>query len=261
VVHSAAGMSSGGGSASSMASVCAIHGVSSNGVNPTLNDYNLFTRKVIAMNSRYAKYIASGVLVFALAFAVNNFIGRDKNRGDSNFLMAGRAKDMQSLIADYSQLAVIGTFTSINQKGFYTQYDNNGAFVKVERPSVNAPGALPFTDYTFTIQRLVKGKSLVEENQSITIRLIGIYGDRNNTLEESPLPNLGDRELIFLAKNPDGTYGSRLGAWGRFIIDKDIISSVNKDTRIFESQGENEQVKTSAFLSEMQKVVDETSTK
>jgi hypothetical protein len=81
----------------------------------------------------------------------------------------------------------------------------------------------PITDYKVSVQTTLKGDSIYP-GSSLTLRELGHQSaDETVSLSGSlGMSELGDRMLLLLGQNPDGTYGLHFGPFSQIDIDGDV---------------------------------------
>lgn len=162
---------------------------------------------------------------------------------ETTSLMVPPPTQLQDLV-NHADLIIIGTITTITQEGYFQGYDENGNFKPAahfaysEEAPVNPN--IPFVDYAINVEQVILNDGTIKINQPVIVRATGI--NVNNEKQNKPqneLASLGERRLFFLSQNPDGeTYGPYYGAFGRLIIDGDIVtfSDINQTPVVFTNE-------------------------
>jgi hypothetical protein len=101
-----------------------------------------------------------------------------------------------------------------------------GSFDKVIDSDTLPNTKLPFTDFAFVPEKILKGSF---SGSYILVHQLGgnVAGQGIVDMKEDPLYSIGEKSLLFLKKGQDGKYYA-LGAYqGRFPIQNNKISSAN----------------------------------
>lgn len=173
-----------------------------------------------------------------------------QTHGESNFLMPGRPTDFDQLVTQ-ADVVIVGYIESIQQQGYLGGYQPDGSVIISQKNTADQPGGMPFTDYRVIVERRFKPNNALIESQPITLRLPGFEQPFDSPNPEHPLPQIGDRNVLFLSQNPDRqTYGVRSGLWGRLFVHRPYVTAAHGDQRIFETQRE-ETINTTDFIEKL----------
>ena len=116
---------------------------------------------------------------------------------------------------------VVAEVTSVigsDERNSYNEQDN----IRNIKEGDLVSSALPVTDYNLTIERVILGQD-IEASRSITLRVLGEADHVSPYPSLIPMPQVNDRRLYGLSRNPDGTYGT-YGWWSVFLIDGDRVT-------------------------------------
>lgn len=87
---------------------------------------------------------------------------------------------------------------------------------------------IDFTEYNATVEQPIANSTI---NQNIILYMTGVNNStRHFEVKDDPLPNKGDKFLIFAKKNSDGTYSILGGPQGRLSYKDGKINSLNHIT-------------------------------
>ena len=127
-----------------------------------------------------------------------------------------------------SDIIVIETVNSVVKGGTlksYNEADNTRVDEWVEETDAPATPYVPHVDYLIAVETTIKDDGTIASGNYVVLRMVG----RQNSARASDhprlmaLPDIGDRRLFTLSRNPDGTYGL-WGWWSHFVIDGDTVT-------------------------------------
>ena len=116
---------------------------------------------------------------------------------------------------------VVARVTSVIGSGELNSYNEQDNVRNIKKGDP-VSSALPVTDYNLTIERVILGQD-IEASGSITLRVLGEADHVSPYPSLIPMPQVNDRRLYGLSRNPDGTYGT-YGWWSVFLIDGDRVT-------------------------------------
>lgn len=152
--------------------------------------------------------ILIGAIVFSVT-AINMFHENSESKATQVFLSGSTANVYNSAQELYNgaDIVAIGTFDSVS---------NTGVLSKT---------VIPFTDFSFIPEKVLKGS--IDGNNILVHQIGGVTEQGIVDLDEDPLYSVGEKALLFLKKGADGKCFT-VGAYqGRFPIKDNLISSVN----------------------------------
>jgi hypothetical protein len=90
--------------------------------------------------------------------------------------------------------------------------------------------SIPFTDFTFTIQRVVYDPHQLATRNSLLIHQTGgtVNGQRVS-LHDDPLFAVGEHDIVFLHQYSPGHYFVEGGPSGRFFVRNGLVSAINDE--------------------------------
>ena len=117
--------------------------------------------------------------------------------------MIPRPRTVEELVAG-ADVIIMGTIDSVLEERIMGGYGDEG------RALPAGEGGLPYTDYAVNIESLLKVDDRVSAETGLVLRMFGHLSNKNAAiaLNSFTLPTPGDRLLLALGRNPDGTYGS-----------------------------------------------------
>lgn len=157
-----------------------------------------------------------------------------------------------------SQLIVIGTIDSVNQQTTYKGYDLSGRLLEgkaakhpLEKEGIKHPD-IPITDYHLKIDEVILDDGeLIKSGKKVVLRVLGSISE-NTSPNQDLMPKIGDKNLFFLAKNPDGSYGLQHGDWSRLVITEQVVRRSNHQKSII--RFDDKEYTPSVFLQEVKKL-------
>ncbi len=162
--------------------------------------------------------LAAGASGDTLAGSVPSAVQTQTNPAVSAGMMVPRAGSAEELISR-SHVIVLGTIGPDPVERRIGPYGEDGKPLPADDEGGN-----PFTDYLVQIEDVLKADDSVADSDTLVLRMFGHLSDRDSVITPNvfTLPNPGDRLLLALGLNPDGTYGS--GPEGLLDIDGEIVA-------------------------------------
>ena len=116
--------------------------------------------------------------------------------------MIPRPRTVEELVAG-ADVIIMGTIDSVLEERIMGGYGDEG------RALPAGEGGLPYTDYEVNIESLLKVDDRISAETGLVLRMFGHLSNKNAAITlNSFTPTPGDRLLLALGRNPDGTYGS-----------------------------------------------------
>mgnify|MGYP000547472584 CR=1 FL=1 len=133
-------------------------------------------------------------------------------------MMVPRAGSAEELVSR-SHVIVLGTIGPDPVERRIGPYGEDGQPLPADDEGGN-----PFTDYLVQIEDVLIADDSVADLDTLVLRMFGHLSDRDSVITPNvfTLPNPGDRLLLALGLNPDGTYGS--GPEGLLDIDGEAVA-------------------------------------
>ena len=151
--------------------------------------------------------LAAGASGDTLAGSVPSAVQTQTNPAVSAGMMVPRAGSAEELISR-SHVIVLGTIGPDPVERRIGPYGEDGKPLPADDEGGN-----PFTDYLVQIEDVLKADDSVADSDTLVLRMFGHLSDRDSVITPNvfTLPNPGDRLLLALGLNPDGTVwvGSR----------------------------------------------------
>jgi hypothetical protein len=156
---------------------------------------------------RLARTVVPMALVSVLASACGNHSTSAPHASDEVRHVSASWAEGYPTIAEmttHADLVVEAVVRSVTSTGTFTS------------ASVNASGAVPYSDYLVTVVARLKGRS----EGAVTIRQTGGRAADGSLLvvEDDPLLHIGERAMLFLKRSPSGSYFIMGGPAGRFAV-------------------------------------------
>ena len=119
---------------------------------------------------------------------------------------------------------VVARVTSVIGSGELNSYNEQDNVRNIKKGDP-VSSALPATDYNLTIERVILGEN-IEAGGSITLRVLGEADHVSPYPSLISMPQINDRRIHGLGRNPDRTYGA-YSWWSVFLIDGDRVTHVD----------------------------------
>lgn len=149
----------------------------------------------------------------------------------STAMLVPPPKDLSELVSK-ADIIAIGEVGEVIRQGYYGGYDSEGRLILRGGEPDKSVSGVPFTDFGIKIERVLKDDGSIAAGQPIVLRITGHPTNEVRRLSadsrvEFPMSLPGDRHLLLLSKNPDGSYGFYYGPWSRLIIDGALVRVSN----------------------------------
>ena len=143
-------------------------------------------------------------------------------------------------LAEDSDLILIGTIETLHKESGFKGYDALGNLLEgkeskhpLETPEKEPHPLIPFTDFVIKADQILKNNESTLNTQKIILRELGSYTNvirgKERDSKDFPISKIGEKWLLFLNKNPEGTYGLRYGPISRLDINENFVRTSNKD--------------------------------
>jgi hypothetical protein len=149
----------------------------------------------------------------------------------STAMLVPPPKDLSELVSK-ADIIAIGEVAEVIRQGYYGGYDATGRLILHAGEPDKPVSGVPFTDFSIKVERSLKDDGSIAAGQPIILRITGHPTNEVRRLSDDlqvdfPMSFPGDRHLLLLSKNPDGSYGFYYGPWSRLVIDGEIVRVSN----------------------------------
>lgn len=139
-------------------------------------------------------------------------------------LMPRPARTLEEFV-DQSEVFVIGRISSFSQEGFEGPYSTSA--VPDSRADIPPMPKFPFSDFDLEIIDIIANPANIQLPTTVLIRSGGLFSRRDEK-KDPPSYQVGDQFFYALVRNPDGSFGTSFGSWGRLNIDGDVVTFANR---------------------------------
>ena len=131
-------------------------------------------------------------------------------------MMIPRPNSVEELVAR-ADVIVLGTIVTVPEEKNIAYGEDGQALL------VGEEAGIPVTDFQVQIEGVLKTDGTATDGGTVVLRMFGHLSDQSavTTSVVVTLPQPGDRMLLALGRNPDGTYGS--GPEGLLNVDGDKV--------------------------------------
>lgn len=159
----------------------------------------------------HLKYWLGLILITVIGLGIGIAQGKSKTSTPlmdveirSDTMIPNPLPDSVDHLVESSDIIVVGKVgEAVNTEIFYG-YGSEAEDLARQDKETSATLGLPIVDYEIIVEEVILGSTDLEQNGTILFRIAGAPEPENR---DTGFIEIGDRKLLFLTANPDGTYG------------------------------------------------------